>query len=172
MPHPGEQRGEVQGGRQQPRGRAGGAVALGTDEPQRAVAPQPVVEPGPPAEVEEVRAAAHGHVLAGVHEPAAHGILERRGAAAGAASRLEHRDGQAGLGEGRGRGQTGETAADDRDAGRTGPPGGSCAHVHRHRSGPQTSVVAAAARSAGRGGRTRAVKMAVPARRTRRKIAR
>jgi hypothetical protein len=87
------------------------------DEPERAVAAQGVGQTRLVAEIEEVRAAAHRHVLAGIDEAAGDGILERGGAAPGAAAGLEDRDPCPGADE-RGRGgEAGEPAADDRDPG-------------------------------------------------------
>jgi hypothetical protein len=89
MPHAEEQGSEVERRRQKPRRRAAAAVPIGTYEPERPVAAQGIVEAGPAAEVEKVGAAAHGHVLASIDEPAAHRILIRGRAAATPPPRFE-----------------------------------------------------------------------------------
>ena len=78
-------------GRQPPRRRTAATVAVGADEPERAVATQGMLESCAAAEIEEVGAASHGDVLTGVDEPTRDGIVERCGPAAGTPPALEDR---------------------------------------------------------------------------------
>ena len=76
VPHPKEERSEVERRREaRPRG-ACRALPCGRDEPQRPVAPQAPRKPRPTGEIEEVGAATHRHMLAGIDEPATERIIE------------------------------------------------------------------------------------------------
>jgi len=86
--------------------------AIRADEVQAAVALEAVRDLRAPAKIGPVRAAAHGHVLAKVHELARLRIEERAGAPAQAAPGLEQLDLEAALGRGRSRGQARQPAAD------------------------------------------------------------
>jgi hypothetical protein len=70
--------------REHARGRTDGPITVGTDEPERAVAAKGVREAGLPAEIEEIRAASHRDVLAGIDETTGNGILERSSPTTGA----------------------------------------------------------------------------------------
>jgi hypothetical protein len=91
VPHAQEEWREVQRRREHPRGCAGRPIPVGTDEPERAVSAQGVGQTGLPAEIEEIRAASHRDVLAGIDKTTRHRILERGGSTTGTASGLEQR---------------------------------------------------------------------------------
>ncbi len=112
-----------QGGQQVQRGRqpAGGgevaADAVGAEEVKRGVSLEALGQARAAAEVQEVGTAAQGQVLAGIDELPARPIAERGGAAAQRGGLLEQFHLAAVLGGG-GRGaESGQSAADDSDAG-------------------------------------------------------
>ena len=152
-------------GRQPPRRRTAATVAVGADEPERAVATQGMLESCAAAEIEEVGAASHGNVLTGVDEPTRDGIVERCGPAAGTPPALEDRHREPRIEEPSRCGQASEPTPHDDDS-RFLRDRQLRDSVHRSPRVPQNSVATAAASSRGREGRTRFVKMAGPARRT------
>ena len=88
--------------RQEPGRGAGGPPVVSANKPERAIAAERGGEACLPAEVQEVGAAAHRHMLAGVDEPASDRILKRRRPATGSPAGLENRDLSARAGERRG----------------------------------------------------------------------
>ena len=111
--HAQEQRREMQWRRKQSRGRALGAISVGADEPQRAVAAKGISQTGLPAEIEEVGAAAHRHVLAGIDQATRHRVLERGGSATSAAAGLQNGHADIGCRERRRRRKASQTTTDD-----------------------------------------------------------
>ena len=110
-------RGQVQRGGQPADGGEIAPAAVGPEEVQPAVALEAVVDAHAAAEVDQVGAAAHGNVLASVDPPAGRRILERAGPPAEPPPGLEQFDRDARLTQSRRRGQPGQAAADDGDAG-------------------------------------------------------
>ena len=166
--HGGEQGGQMQRSRQDPRGRARCPRAVGADEPQRPVAPQRLGDPGLVAEIEEIGTAAHRHVLTGIDEPPPDGILERRGPPSAPAPRLQHRDGVPLFDERSGCSKPCQAAPDHH--GMAWPPPRGRRLLVDHDRGPMATPASVAATSTGRGGRTRRVRTAAPARFTAAKI--
>ena len=124
--------------------------------------PQAPGKPRPTGEIEEVGAAPHGDMLAGIDEPATDGIIERGGAAPDPPPRLEHRHPTAPLDERRGSRQAGQARTDDNNMRR----GGSLHHESPIPRGPvATDTKAAPARSIF-GGLTRKEKIPAPLCRT------
>ena len=115
MPHTQEQRREMQWRRQQSRGRAGGPISVGTDEPQRAVATEGIGQTGMSTEIEKVGAATHCHVLTGIDQATRHRVLERGGPATSPASCLQHGHADIGRGERRSCRKPSQAAANDDD---------------------------------------------------------
>jgi hypothetical protein len=77
MPHAEQERREVKRGRKETRRRAGGPAVVGIDEPERAVTAKCISEIGSLAEVQKIRTAAHGDMLAGINEATRDRVLER-----------------------------------------------------------------------------------------------
>ena len=131
--------------RQKTAGRAGGPVPAGADEEKRAVAAEPIGQTCAAAEVEEVGAAAHRHVLAGVNESSGDRILERGSPAPAPSAGLEERHPHARFDERRGRSQPRKAAADDRDVKLRFAVGSAHDDRRLRNRGPRKSVVKAEA---------------------------
>ena len=90
-------------------------LPLGIEKDQLRLAAEHRVDPDPPAEVGEVRAAGHAHVLAVVDQLAGRRVVERAGAAAQPRPALQERDPQPAIDQRRRGRQARQAAADDHD---------------------------------------------------------